>query len=558
MSELKENVPDDDFWRKAFEGADEAPPPRVWDAIERQLDESRGPRILPLWGTGLASSRPFVWGLGVAAAIAVLLVGWWTITSQTPEQQSVAQKQSVKPVYPTETVAKAPVTNASKSLNKTEQPTADVLASATKSSKEQAIQPTERTGQSSPTLVDQPHLRPSGETLARNSAPRSNRIQTVGSGNAQAPQALRPSSFTRQPDESAPNRPAQVRTLAARAANPSTDQVTMTLLTANRPAEPGQSQVTAPTEQSMLAVELLNGKPLRFRDLGPIHRIVWFRPTELPAEAEATQSKREPRELWASVSMMPGSFNPSVSVRQPTQATMANSFVPNTANVNQSSVNSRANFSVAYQAGAGIQLSEHWSIESGVGYLSGRSVVESPGQVAVASIQATNRNSPTSNLFVDALRNSSQNNLSANAPKSSSFDYLAANSGYVASNIYDNRSQQVVTNNYQFVQVPVQIGYQFLPKSRLGLSLVGGLLTNIFVRNTVADEVVVTAKDGVYRPLSLAATMGARLRYRPSRRWSASLSGVYQPSLSSTTQSNAQIDSRPTSTGMSFGLDYHF
>jgi hypothetical protein len=553
MSELQQNLPDDDFWRKAFEEADETPPPRVWDAIERQLDESRGPRIIPLWGTGLASSRPLVWGAGIAAAIAVLLVGWWALNSQTSDQP-IARVQRVKPTNETEHIATAPLGKTKSNndqLNKPES-AANTIASSAKPTERQASSAASQ-AQAADRVV--PMTRPPhfGEAVAQNTV----RNGRVADRNASGfPTARSFSSVSRQTGEPDLINSTENRTHAAPGSIPSADQLAVSKLTTNQTIKPGNVTVSA---QSDLVIEPLNGKSIRLRDLGQIHRIVWFRPAELPVEAEATQSKREPRELWASVSMMPGSFNPSVSVRQP-QTSFTNAFVANNANANPVSVNSRANFSVAYQAGAGIQLTDHWSIESGVGYLAGRSAVESPGQVAVASIQAAgaNRNSPTSNLYVDAVRNSSQSNLSANAPKSSSFDYLAANSSYVAINSYDNRSQQVVTNNYQFVQVPVQIGYQFLPKSRLGVSLIGGLLTNIFVRNTVADEVVVTAKDGIYRPVSLAATMGARFRYRPSRRWSASLSGMYQPSLSSTTQSNAQIDSRPTSTGMSFGIDYHF
>ena len=108
------------------------------------------------------------------------------------------------------------------------------------------------------------------------------------------------------------------------------------------------------------------------------------------------------------------------------------------------------------------------------------------------------------------------------------------------------------------MQVPVQVGYQLRPRKKLSMAVLGALLTNIFVTNTVGDALVVTSKDGVYRPVSLAATMGARLRYRPSRQWSASVAGVYQPALESSTKADAQVQSHPTSAGMSFGVDYHF
>ncbi|GAB3501589.1 hypothetical protein GCM10027341_28580 [Spirosoma knui] len=538
MSELKQNLPEDDFWRKAFDEADETPPPRVWDAIERQLDESRGPRILPLWGTGLASSRPFVWGVGVAAAVAVLLMGWWALAPQTADQQ-IAQ---VKQIIPAETTAPVAVAPATKS------PSAGQVPESAGSAIASAVAPSEK----NPVAA--------AVSSARQHSPRLPEQQTSPSE-----AVAQYSTSKRQPSLTRENRTSGTASSAFLAAGrtqptatmlpPAPDESRMSILAQNPSVHEVSTDAVA--SQAGLTVEQLTGKPLRLRSLGQIQRIVWFRPAELPTEATTDQAKREPRELWASVSMMPGSFNPAVSVRQAPMSFM-NSIVPSNSRVDQSSVSSRANFSVAYQAGAGIQLSEHWSIESGVGYLTGHSAVESPGQTAVALIQSAGaeRNSPTSNLYVDALRNSARNTMVANSPASSQ-DFFSS-SNYVAQNSYSNQSQQVVTNNYQFVQVPVQVGYQLLPKKRLGIALMGGLLTNIFVRNTVADELVITAKDGIYRPVSLAATMGARFRYRPSRRWSASLSGVYQPSLSSGTQSNSQIDSRPTSTGMSFGVDYHF
>ena len=274
---------------------------------------------------------------------------------------------------------------------------------------------------------------------------------------------------------------------------------------------------------------------------------------DVMTEPETNKSKRQPRELWASVSMMPGSFNPMVSVRS-VQSSFSNTALASANVSTQSSVNSRANYSVAYQAGAGVQLNERWSVESGIGYLSGHATVETSGQpLAMSQMDiVANRNSSGSNAYVDALRNSSQNGkLANNAPQ-------ATYNNAVAYAPASNQTLQTINNDYQYVQVPVQVGYQLRPRKKLSMAVIGGLLTNIFVRNTVGDALVVTNKDGVYRPVALAATMGARLRYRPSRQWSASLAGMYQPSLESSTKADAQVQGHPTSAGMSVGVDYHF
>ena len=312
-----------------------------------------------------------------------------------------------------------------------------------------------------------------------------------------------------------------------------------------------------PGQMEAMTFQEIRGKFLRLRSPGPIQRIVWARPAELPMESILAKGKRKTKELWASVSAMPGSFNPMVSLRSAPMPTASYNSVTALTSSNQPTVNSRASFSVAYQASAGIQLNERWSVESGVGYLAGRSTVEAPVQAAVSNFaQLTNTNRDAgNNAYVNALRSSVSTNMAYSASPATSnagptYDLIAGN--------YVNQAQQALTNDYQYVQVPVQVGYQLRPRKKVSLAVLGGLLTNIFVRNTVGSDVVVKAKDGIYKPVSLAASMGARVRYRPSGRWSASMAGLYQPSLSSGTEADSQVQSRPTTTGMSFGVDYHF
>ncbi|GAB2599401.1 hypothetical protein [Spirosoma areae] len=530
MNELDQNRPDD-FWRKAFDEASETPPPRVWNAIERRLDESDGPKILPLWGLGLASSRAFTWGAGLAAAVTLLLVGWWVIHSQ-PENQSVAR---VHQTSPTETVAPANPIYSEKVavIPTTKQPTEAVVVS------------------SKPNRVQARPTRLGSEPVFAGKVPRASALATVDQKIDQQKSATdKPMLTTLAP----------LLTNSASIAQPtsSVSRVAMVSFSTNQPQGDypvnSQSRLNAP-----ISFERLAGKPLRLREPLVIQRIVWFRPAETSVEPEMPNVKHDQKEKWASLSVMPGSFNPMVSL-QSAQAIQTTGFAASVKSsvANQPQVNSRADFSVAYQASAGIQLSEHWAVESGVGYLAGRSTIETPVQSALASMLPTgiSQTSVASNLYVDALRNSISPKSTASLQAAA--DYLAANNYNQVTNSYDSRVQQTLSNDYQYMQVPVQVSYQLRPRKRLGLALLGGFLTNIFVRNTVGDAVVVTGKDGVYQPVSLAATMGARLRYRPSRQWSASLAGIYQPSLGAGTQSGSQVQTRPTSAGMSFGVDYHF
>ncbi|GAB2548303.1 hypothetical protein [Spirosoma aerophilum] len=527
MDELDKNLPDD-FWRKTFEEASEMPPQRVWASIEQRLDESDSPKILPLWGTGLASSRPLRWGIGLAAAMALLLVGWW-ITTGDADAPSIAQgpqATQTQPMADTHPVDKPTTQQPLPSTGVVEPAPGDAVALTTSPQKKAML----------PMKPSQQMLKPADQNATKSLNP----IDLMDSQTAMNQLALSQSAASSRSSASFAS------------ASPTSAKATFL---ADGPAF---RQIDEANGQ--LAYTLLSGKPLRLRRPGTIQRIVWARPAELDQQPENTKSKRQSREMWASVSMMPTSFNPSVSLRSAQPAVMANTITSLVAGTKQASVNSQANFSVAYQASAGVQLSERWSIESGVGYLSGRSTVEAPGY-ATASISGqmdflTNRNSSATNAYVDALRNSMHSRNLANSVPQMSYANVSAGSNQLAT--YDNQPTQAISNNFQFVQVPVQVGYQLRPRKKLSVAVLGGLLANVFVRNTVGESLVVTSKDGVYRPVALAATMGARLRYRPTRQWSASLAGVYQPALESGTQADTQVQSRPTSTGMSVGVDYHF
>ncbi|NEU65285.1 outer membrane beta-barrel protein [Spirosoma agri] len=538
MDEIDKNIPDD-FWRKAFDEASEAPPPRVWKAIEHRLDESNGTKIIPLWTAGLLASKPLTWGVGLAAALALLLVGWWTIGSQSrqPSHQQLAQQEASKQT--TQHASSKPVDGGGVASIETNKPESEALASVDKKTANSAEQP-----------VPAPTIHPEEHAVARlsNRLPKPSVDQLVARIASQSTANNEQHSTVQRLVRSTAN--AAMSHQASVFIQPSNSSATVAFTTMTPVADVNRSESDQLRRNS---IEQLDLRPMRLRSPGKIQRIVWFRPTELSVEPEATKSRHESRQVWASVSMMPSSFNPAVSLRSTQTAAFANS-----ARTSQPSINSRSNFSVAYQAGAGVQLSDHWSVESGIGYLAARSTVESPSQVASGAFVslAADQASTSGNLYVNAVRSSliTSNMAYSNTPKAS-YDNVATATNYQA---YNSPYQQELSNNFEYVQVPLQLGYQIRPRKRLSMAVLGGLLTNIFVRNTIGDDLVVTGKDGVYRPVSWAATMGARFRYRPSRRWSASLAGMYQPTLGETTQPTSQVHSSPTSTGMSFGLDYHF
>lgn len=523
MNEL-EHFPDD-FWRKAFDGASEQPPQRVWDAVERQLDEDSKTRTVPLWGMALLPGlRTLTWGAGAAASVALALTGWWYThkTNQLQATESVAAHTHIQ----------SPANTAIAQNVKPDHKTA-LITSAAKADP----QATTHRARTAALHRERPAF-----TLTDNSS----LIADIGRqySNPQPErmtQFIQASGFVQTTAPIAPD-------LSPSAAMP---------LMATSPTAAEAAPVTgtsdAPSSNKLAVAHTSSHQP------APLKAATTWTTADAASDMTVTDgaTKAKKREKWASLSIMPGAYNPAVALASAAPVAVA-SYANNVSRSTAASapvVDSRSSRSMAYQVSAGIQLTERWSVESGVGYLSAQSTVESPAQVSLSSVAMITAKDAqaTNNLFVDAVRSrvNSQTNAHASA------DQTSVPQSYVAGR-YSTGEQQTVSNDYQFVQVPVQVGYQLRPRKRLGLALIGGFLTNIFVRNTVANQVVVSPSDDIYRSLSWAASVGARFRYRPSQHWSASLAGLYQPTIGSSTVSDSPIRSHPTTAGMSFGVDYHF
>ncbi len=517
MNTDNQPTPDDAFrkaWQQAFDDAADAPPPRVWNAIERQLDTDDRAKVIPLWG----AARP--WLTGVAAAVALLLTGWWTwqyVVPTSPQaRQGTAQTTATIVAANRNEARNIPVTSATKSVS------SPVIVAAGRQEKADLKQAT-RFAEAMP-------------SLAATGIPGTTAFQGTSKAEQQAVAMLSAQTFSRPSLASTVNR---------------TDSRVTAVSTFAEEANPfGRFD---------LSINKLSGKWLKSHPI-EIQRMVWYR-TEETTTAAPERSEPVGRETWASLSVMPSSFNPEVGIRSiPTAAIVANAYNLAASAVRASSpaFSSQSGGAVTVQAGVGKQLTDRWSVETGVGILQARSTVVSPAQTQVYAVQTgatqTLYAGSTQTLYAAVVENS----ISKSLPTALYSPSGNQDTKYTLAPTYGPAKQENVRNDYRYVQVPVQVGYQLRPRRRLGLSLLGGLLTSWFVRNTVGETLVVKPSDSVFRPMTLSGTAGARFRYRSSRRWSASLAGVYQQSLQSGTQSDVNLETRPHTVGMSFSMDYHF
>ncbi|MPR34325.1 outer membrane beta-barrel protein [Salmonirosea aquatica] len=260
---------------------------------------------------------------------------------------------------------------------------------------------------------------------------------------------------------------------------------------------------------------------------------------------EPTLPKRSrARELWAGLGIMPASFNPQVNV---TSSPMA--FTNANASRQALASTSKARLSYAMQVQGGKKLSKRWSVETGLSYLQGNSTFESDGYVLNAFT------SRSANVLEDALLSSSNYANSAVQQPGFAPNFDKSSASYID---LDQRT----SNDYRYVQVPVQAGYTLNPDGKMNYTVLAGVVGNLFLQNEIQSaqgySFKNTADDGLYRSLNWSAATGLRVNYRMSDHWNASLTGSYQKAIASILRDSPTLDSRPRLYGMAWGVQYIF
>ncbi|RCR67963.1 anti-sigma factor [Larkinella punicea] len=550
-------------WRSIFEDAAESPSDELWDRIARRLDEEETEPIIPLW------PRAKPWFYSVAAAIMALLIGWWALQSigTTDTTQPVAGQSGSSSRATADQLAKQEKATTSSDADRKPEyagKTDETLAANRRVNSKNTPSGTpavpELEHSETATTIDQMIKDQSVLTGKRKTASpeglAARKPQTVPSADHQ-PDAdairIAENRRTNQPSKSSQGTGTNLldRTPGAFQAS---ERITKTIppIQTALPDETGSG-----VADTRLAYEAsyIKSKLVALKNPAPISRIIWYRAPETTIEPQ--EKGRSKNEYWAALTATPMSFNPMTSVQSTfNQAYGASNAVQQSSRLAVSPLQNQAQISMAWQASSGLQFSKHWSVEAGVQYLNGRS--QARNNATVTNV-FTNQ---TENLLVNAIRNSSPSVPQlASSPNTNFLPSYAdkANLNNPSSLVVvPTPSDQVVSNDFQYLQVPVQIGYHILPERKISYSVLGGLMANVFLKNTVNGALEVNPGDQVYRPMSLAGTAGLRVSYHPTHHWSGSLTGSYQQSLQNGTQSDTQLQVRPQAVGVGFGLNYHF
>lgn len=240
---------------------------------------------------------------------------------------------------------------------------------------------------------------------------------------------------------------------------------------------------------------------------------------------------KEKENLWASVGVAAGSYNPGggVSGNQAFQSS-----IPTSANSGKGvgySDPSRAG--TAYSAGFALskRVFSRWVLQSGVNYVS-----QNVGY--------------TSNYVSSSPSNQSKAFVAEYADVSS----LAV----TITNPYE------INSEINVVSLPLQTGYLIVDR-KIGWQMNTGVAADVFVRNTLTDESgnldrfsQGSGQDSPYRAVSWAGLLGTELSYKVARQYRISVVPSMRYSLNSILKSSASGTSNPLVLDMGFRFRYIF
>ncbi len=191
----------------------------------------------------------------------------------------------------------------------------------------------------------------------------------------------------------------------------------------------------------------------------------------------------------------------------------------------------------------GYKITKKWNLESGIRYLRGNSTLQS-------NTYAFQQNGYINTFFADYLLQNANNNVVATAQSSSN-------------TVVADASQ--FNNRYEYLMIPMQLGYEIGLTKKIGLNLLAGISTDIFLQNTVANDntfvqekSTINSANDIYKPLNISGLGGVRASYLLSKHWQANIGSSYQHSLFSGINSSTALQMRLRMFGVNYGLNYRF
>ncbi len=492
-------------WRKAFESSELAPPADMWNRIERELDKKE--------------KRPFFFFIrpnlsaGIAAALVVALAGFWYFGSSS-KQNNIAQSRSSKSAVSSRIGSKN--ISDSKQIEVAQSPQTSL---STHEDKNIGFQKSDLPSDDKKSTIEQKQS-----------------LINKPLNSAQIAQAN--TSVYHQESEGMIEKHLSKKTQTS--------------------STQGINQVT-PNEKGTLALYQIKNKGfhlfVREFYLGK-NKLLFDTYTELAVEETIAQNSEG--KFWLGFQSGVAPFKPSMDLSPLNSISMKEAEIyadysnlyekPQSTNnppivgaeppkgdvfVSQPINNLKRGTSSQIGLNWGYQLNKHFSLESGLKYLRGNSVLES-------NTYSFSKNGEANTFFANYLSNTNKSN----------------------NTVIADASQGI--SRYEYLILPIQIGYQINLSPKVSLQISSGLTADIFLQNTLIndngmldDKNIFKSSNSFYKPLNFSTLQGLRGAYKLNNRWQAIISGTYQQSLTSTTSSDI-LKMKLKLFGLNYGLSYRF
>ena len=499
-------------WQRAFENASIVPPDALWDKIELELDRKKRRPFLFFF-------RPSVIATGMAAALILVLGGVLFFNKNTKENQTVIAQNTDESNQSVEKRIEKPQSRIIQTPTKhQEQPNNNVLALAGNLSQF----PENSKVESKP---KNKNLGAISEDFLPIAMAKNNESAKVLEDKVSTTESK--SFFIQSVDNQIFTNNIEV-VLASNSRNLSTDISSLSSKkytnygssrTLNRPklvfdnAVPEVQATTSNESRFWVGVQSGVAPFDPNMKLGGLNAVAL-----IEAQAFSKMTNNRP------TSVPSGSGTGTVAVAQP-QNSIKSGFGTN------------AGFAVGYK------VAKKWNLESGLRYLRGNSTLQS-------NTYSFQQNGYVNTFLVDyLLQNASVSYAAIQKP--------VINTVVADASQFDNR--------YEYLMIPMQIGYEIGLSKKLGLNLLVGVSADIFLQNTIANDntfvqekSTINSSNKIYKPLNISGLGGIRANYLLSKHWQANIGSSYQHALFSGINTSTNLQMRLRMLGLNYGVNYRF
>ena len=262
----------------------------------------------------------------------------------------------------------------------------------------------------------------------------------------------------------------------------------------------------------------------------------------LPIPASTEKLRFNAQQLWAGVGLSTGSFDPNIgpgngvneSLRADQFVSLEEDAFSNA--VDQSMEDNDPGISYSIAINGGWKFAPKWILQSGLQYQISRSSTQAN---TIIQNTATDESFPLTDL---------------------SRDVALAEAGDLQATSADLN----LRNNYQFLSLPVKVGYLILDRNFL-LGVNTGISTDLFLKNKVSEtnDLIgnfeqTPGSGSPFRRTFFSGIVGIELGYNFLKKYSITLEPTYRRSINSLTKQSVNVRSRPSSLGVVAGFRYTF